>query len=174
MTTKYGLSNVRDQFIKDLEGAYPTKWEDYKSAKVLGEDIFGSPKPHPNVVLYLFEGQKVEFAIPFATYRASIGGFKALMSDKPARMVASRGDLWMCTHKACLLGVDMSPIKARMEAVGRIYNVMIDQSKGGLFSAPCLDDLLCQKCAKCVEAIHEAYGSAYWERLGLVFNVSGG
>ena len=75
MTTKYGFSDIRRQLIKDLKGAYPTRWEDFETAKILGEDIFGSPKPHPNAVLDLFEAQNVRFAIPFAAYRASIGGF---------------------------------------------------------------------------------------------------
>ena len=200
MTTKYGFSDVRDQLIKDLKGAYPTTWEDYQSAMVLGEDTFGSPKPHPNAVLNLFKAQKVKFAIPFAAYRASIGGFQALMSDKPgtvlprrilatviygmhilqsmavhaARMVAYRGDLWVCGDGACVLRVDTSPINARMEAVGKIYDAMIDQSKDGVFSTPRLEHLLCQECAKRVAVIHTGYSSACWERLGLMFNVSDG
>ena len=198
MTTKYGFSNVRDQLIKDLEGAYPTKWEDYQSAKVLGEDVFGSPKPHPNAVLNLFEAQNVKCAIPFAAYRASIGGLKSLMSDKPgtvlprptlataiygmqilqsmavhaARMVAYRGDLWVCADKACVLGVDTNPIKARMEAVGKIYDVMVSQSEGGVLETPRLESLLCKKCVSGVEAIYAGYSSACWRKLGLVFNVT--
>ena len=200
MTTKYGFSSVRNQLVKDLEGAYPTKWDDYRSAKVLGEEIFGSPRPHPNAVLNLFEEQEVKFAIPFAAYRASIGGFKALISDAPgtvllrrtlattiygihilqsmaahsARMVAYRGDLWVCTEKTCVLGADTTPIEGRMEAVGKIYDALIDQSKGGVLSTPRLEHLLCPKCAKRVEAIHEAYSSACWEKLGLVFNITDG
>ena len=54
MTTKYGFSRVRDQLVQDLKGAYPTKWEAYQAAEVLGEDVFGSPKPHPNAVLNLW------------------------------------------------------------------------------------------------------------------------
>ncbi|KAF9646044.1 hypothetical protein BDM02DRAFT_319686 [Thelephora ganbajun] len=122
MTTKYGFFHVREQLIKDLKSAYPTKWEDFRTAKVLGEDIFGSPKPHPNAVLNLFEAQNVRFAIPFAAYRASVGGFSALISDKPgtvlprhtlattihgmhvlrsmashtARVVTYGGKLWVC------------------------------------------------------------------------------
>jgi hypothetical protein len=200
MTTKYGISNVRDQLVKDLEGAYPTKWEEFQSGKVLGEDVFRSPKPHPNAVLNLFEAQNLKFAIPFAAYRASIGGFQSLVSDKPgtvlprrtlatviygmhilqsmaahtARMVAYRGDLWVCGDKACVLAVGTSPIKPRMEAVGKLYEAMIDESKGGALSPPRLGNLLCQTCAKRVEGIHAAHGSAYWERLGIVFGASGG
>ena len=195
MTTKYGFSNVRNQLVKDLEGAYPTKWEDHQSAKVLGEDFFGSPKPHPNAVLNLFEEQNVKSAIPFAAYRASIGGFEALMSDTPgtvlprrtlanvvngmhilqslaahaARMVAYRGDLKVCTEETCVLGVDASPIEARMEAVGKLYDEM---SKGGVFRAPRLDSILCQTCANGVAATFVGYGSICWERLGLIYGVS--
>ena len=54
MTTKYGFIDVREQLIEDLRSAYPTEWEDFKAAKVLGEDVFGLPRPHPNAVLNLF------------------------------------------------------------------------------------------------------------------------
>ena len=90
MTTKYGFSSVRDQLVEDLRGAYPTKWEDFQGAKVLGEDVFGSPKPHPNAVLKLFEVGSIRFAIPFAAYRAAIGGFSVLMSDKPGTVLPRR------------------------------------------------------------------------------------
>ena len=90
MTTKYGFSDIRDQFVKDLKGAYPTRWEDFEAAKVLGEDVFGSPEPHPNAVLNLFEAHNVRFTIPFAAYRASIGGFSALMNDKPGTILPRR------------------------------------------------------------------------------------
>ena len=198
MTTKYGLSNVRDQLIKDLEGAYPTKWEDFQNAKVLGEEVFGSPKPHPNAVLDLFEAQNLKFAIPFAAYRAATGGFVALMSDKPgtallrhtlattmygmhllrlmavhaARTVAYGRDLWVCPDKTCVLGVDTSPIKPRMEAVGKIYDAMVDQREGGVLSPPGLGHLLCAKCVERVTTTHTAYGSACWDWLASVFSVS--
>jgi hypothetical protein len=54
MTTKYGFSDIRDQLVHGIKGAYPTKWEGLGNGTVLGEDIFGSPKPHPNAVLNLF------------------------------------------------------------------------------------------------------------------------
>ena len=198
MTTKYGFSNVRGQLVKDIEGAYPTKWNDFQAAKVLGEDVFGSPKPHPNAVLNLFEAQNLKFAIPFAAYRASIGGFPALVSDKPgtilprrtlattiygmhvlqsaaahaARMAAYRGDLGVCPGgKACALGVNTSPIKPRMEAVGKIYEAIVDGREGGVLSRPCFGNLLCAKCAMFITGIHTAYCSAYWEKLAVVFDV---
>ena len=87
MVTKYGFSDVREQLVDDLKNAYPTKWEDFQTAKVLGEDVFGSPKPHPNAVLNLFLEQKIKLALPFTTYRASIGGFSALVSDEPSAVL---------------------------------------------------------------------------------------
>jgi len=198
MTTKYGFSNVRAQLVKDLEGAYPTKWEDFKSAKVLGEDVFGSPKPHPNAVLNLFETQKLKFATPFAAYRASIGGFVGLVSNEPgtvlprrtlattiygmhllqsaathaARMIAYGGDLWVCPDKTCVLSVDTSPIQPRMEAMGKIYEAIIGKREGGVLSLPCFEPLLCTKCGKRVAATHATYGSACYGRLALIFNIS--
>ena len=199
MTTKYGFSNVRDQLIKDLEGAYPTKWASFQVAKVLGEDVFGSPKPHPNTVLNLFEAQNVKFAIPFAAYRASIGGFQTLMNNKPgtvlsrrtlantsqgfhnllaaashlARSVSYGGHLSVCPDETCTLNVDMNSSNGkRTEAAERVYLAVIDQREGGLLSPPSLRHLLCTSCATSVEASHAQWGSRYWEKLPAAFNLS--
>jgi len=83
MATKYGFTDVREQLIEDLNGAYPTDWDDFEVATVLGEEVFGSPQPHPNAVLNLFLEQKIMFALPFAAYRATLGGFPSLASDEP-------------------------------------------------------------------------------------------
>ena len=199
MTTKYGFSDVRDQLTDDLRGAYPTKWEDFRGAKVLGEDVFGSPKPHPNAVFNLFEAQNVKFAIPFAAYRASIGGLQALMSDKPgtvlsrrplastiqgmnalstsasniARMVAYGCYPPKCPDKACTLSVDINPREERVEALEKIYSAMIDKREGGMLSPPFLEHL-CAKCKRRADASHAQWGSLLWENLPLVFGVSRG
>ena len=73
MTTKYGFSDVREQLIDSIKDAYPMEWEGPGTAKTLGEDIFGSPKPHPNAVMNLFAEQSVKFALLFAAYRAALG-----------------------------------------------------------------------------------------------------
>ena len=72
MATKYSFPNVRKGLIQDLKGAYLTKWEDFETAEVLGEDVFGSPVPHPNAVLNLLLEQGIKFALPFATYQAAV------------------------------------------------------------------------------------------------------
>ena len=69
MTTRYDFPNIRGALVEDLKGAYPgTKREDFQTARVLGEDVFGSPKPHPNAVPNLFLEQKIKLASPFAVY----------------------------------------------------------------------------------------------------------
>ncbi|KAF9644393.1 hypothetical protein BDM02DRAFT_3263577 [Thelephora ganbajun] len=198
MTTKYGFFDVRDQLIKDLKSAYPTKWEDYRTAKVLGEDVFGSPKPHPNAVLNLFEVQNIRFAIPFAAYCASIGGFLALISDKPgtvlprhtlattihgmhvlqsvashvARVAAYEGKLWVCPNDACALNAGISPIEKKLEAMGKIYEAMVGQRKGGVLSTPSLEHLFCPKCTIDFGVAYAGSGSVLWEKLPSVFTVS--
>lgn len=197
MTTKYDFPHVRDQIVKDLKGAYPTKWEDFTSAKVLGEDVFGPPKPHPNAVLNLFQAQKVKFAIPFAAYRASIGGFRTLMNDEPgialsrhafagtaqgmhalstsaskaARMVVYGGFLWVCPDKECALNVGVDPVEKRMEALEKVYLAMIDKRENGLLGLPSLGHLLCTKCAKIADASHATWGSFFWQNLPQVFGI---
>jgi len=87
MTTKYGFSDVREALVEDLKGAYPTKWEEFEKAQVLGEDIFGDPKPHPNAVLNLFLEQNIKWASPFAAYRAGLGSPSSLSSDEPGAIL---------------------------------------------------------------------------------------
>jgi len=147
MTTKYGFSRIRDQLVKNLKGAYPTEWEGYQAAEVLGEDLFGSPAPHPNAVLNLFVTQNVGFAIPFAAYRASLGGFSALVSGEtgialPHHTLAStihgRGEiqrimtqaantiaykeniLSACPDKACALNLGIKSMERKMEVLTRL------------------------------------------------------
>ena len=200
MATKYGFSEVRDQLLKDLRGAYPTKWEDFQNAKVLGEDVFGSPKPHPNAVLNLFEAQNVRFAIPFAAYRASNDGFSSLMSDNPGtvlprRILATtihgmhrlqfkasdiacvtthRADLGECPDKSpqCALNVEIRRIKERKEALKKIYNLLVGEREGGVLTPPLLEHFVCAKCAKTIMAVHDLWGSTCWKSLPRVFAVS--
>ena len=197
MTTEYGFSDVRDQLIKDLKGAYPTKWEDFQAAKVLGEDIFGSPKPHPNAVLNLFVSQNVRFAIPFTAYRTSIDGFSTLVSDKPgtvlprhtlataihgmhvirsqashaARAIAYGGHLGTCPDEMCVLKVGIIPVGKRMEVLEKAYNSMVGEREGGVLTPPPLENSLCPKYAKNIEAIHASWGSSRWENLASAFSV---
>jgi len=156
MSTKYGLFVARTGLIEDLKGAYPAKWEDFEAAKVLGEDVFGSPKPHPNAVLNLFFEQRVGFALPFAAYRAGLGGPSALASDRPgitlprltlasiihgmgeirrvmthaAHGIAYIGNLRVCPERDCVLNVGINPTERRMEALGRISDVLVKKSEG--------------------------------------------
>ena len=201
MTTKYDFSNVRGQLIEDLKGAYPTNWEDFRSANILGEDVFGSPRPHPNAVLNLFETQNIRFATPFAAYRASIGGFSSLASEKSgtvlprhtlattlhgmhvfrslasraARRVACGGDLWVCPDKKCALSVGIDPANQRMEALEKVYNAIVDEPKeGGILSSPSLGHLLCGTCAEHVGGAYVTWLPIGWKILPVVFGVSGG
>ena len=197
MTTKYGFSDVRNQLIEDIRGAYPTKWEVYQAAEVVGEDAFGSPKPHPNAVLNLFLEQNIRFALPFAAYRASIGGFPAIMSDQPgialprhvlatttngmylvrttihkaARAIAYEWNLGVCPDRECLLSVGVDPIGQRMVTLKRLYQAMIERDGDGLRS-PSLGHLTCDECAKVIQASHVAWRSICWERLPSMFSVA--
>lgn len=199
MTTKYGFSDIRDQLIEDPHDAYPTKWEDFRSAKVLGEDVFGIPKPHPNAVLGLFEAQGVAFAVPFAAYRASIGGFSALTSDKPGTVLQPRtlaatingmhtlqhsfashavfvtfcvGYSGVCPDRTCVFNVDTNPIKQRIKAMEKLFEAMIVHREGGVLNAPPLGHLLCPDCTEGFEGIHDTWALAAWDKLALTFNLS--
>ena len=158
--------------------------KDFQNADVLGEDVFGSPKPHPNAVLKLFEAGSIRFAIPFAAYRAAIGGFSVLMSDKPgtvlprrtlattvygvhvlqysathaARIAAYGRYLRVCPDKACALSVETAAVEERIVAMENIYSAVMEQREGGLLSPPSLGRLPCERCAKSVYVAHAAWG----------------
>lgn len=198
MVTKYGFSDIREHLFEDLGGAYPTKWEDFEAAKVLGEDIFGSPKPHPNTVLNLFMEQNVRFAIPFAAYRASMGGFSALMSDEPGTVlprhtlassiwgmersrsfmiqagcnVAYEQSLPVCADKACVLNAGIVPGESRAEALQKLHNVMIEEKEGGILSPPSWGDIACVECTKKIDGHHVVWRKACWEMLPALFGVA--
>ena len=199
MSTKYGFSDVRGQLLKDLESAYPTKWEAYQAAEVLGEDVFGTPGPHPNAVLELFVVQNIRFAIPFAAYRASLGGFSSLMSDEPgtvlprdilASTIHGRGEILrvmtqaayaiahkeklvlVCPDTTCVLNVSMRPMERRVGALAKLHNVMIGEREGGVLSPPSFGDFACAKCAKEMEASHVTWRRACWELLPVAFSVA--
>ena len=198
MTTKYGFTDVRDQLIKDLRGAYPTKWEIYQATDILGENLFGSPKPHPNAVLNLFVAQNVRFAIPFAAYRASLGGFFVLMRGESgallsphtlastiygmektrslmthaAHEIAYKKNLPGCPDSACVLNVRTKSVERRIEALTRLHDLMIAERQGGVLSAPPLGNLACAKCADEIEAYHATWRSACWELLPAAFSVA--
>jgi len=90
MMTSYKIDNVREQILEDLRDAYPKTFETYEQSGTLGERVFGSPRPHPNAVLKLFETCNVTFALPFAYYRACAAGTLALTSVEPALRLPPR------------------------------------------------------------------------------------
>ena len=198
MTTKYGYSSVRDQLVKDLRGAYPTKWEACQTAEVVGEDVFGSPKPHPNSVLKLFLEQNIRFALPFAGYRASINGFSSLMSDKPgavlshrtlattihgmhlvralmgqaARAIVYEENLGVCVDRKCVLSVGIEPFERRAEALKKLHAAFLVMRDGGELGPPSLGHLACALCTEDMQASHAMWRSMCWERLPSMFSVA--
>jgi len=198
MTTKYGYLNVRDQLVRDLKDAYPTKWRAYQAAGVLGEDVFGSPRPHPNAVLHLFLEQNIRFALPFAAYRASINGFSALMNDEPgmalprhalatttygmhllrvimgkaARVIAYEGNLGVCAKEGCVLGVRINSNERRMETLIKLHAALLLKKVGGELGPLSLGHLTCAKCTKGIQQSHTAWRSACWERLPSIFSIA--
>ena len=179
MTTKYGFSDIREALIEDLKGAYPTKWEDFEdgfeAANVLGEEIFGLPKPHPNAVLKLFLEQRIKFALPFAAYRAGLGGPSALASEGPSTVlprltitsiihgmggmrramtsIAYTWELGACSERACLLNVGVNPTERRVETL-KISDAMVRANEGDMLSSLSLGNPLCMDCAGRLEDIH--------------------
>jgi hypothetical protein len=180
MATKYDFSDIREGLVEDLKDAYPTKWEGFEAAKVLGEEVFGSPKPHPNAVLNLLLEQRVRFALPFAAYRAATGGFSSLISDEPgtalprltlastiygmerircamvqlSHSIVYSGNIGVCPQKECALNVGIDLMERRMEALKKIFGIMVDKSKGDPLSPLPLGGLVCAGCAKLLEDAH--------------------
>ena len=181
MTTKYGFPDVREGLFEDLKGAYPTKWEDFETAETVGEDVFGSPRPHPNAVLNLFLEQGIKFASPFAAYRAGLGGPSSLASDEPGivlprpilasiiegmgglRRLATDiahhivyvdvGNMGVCPERSCTLSAGRQT-KQRPEALNKVSNAMSGRDEGDVFSFPPLGNIVCSGCEKRLEMVH--------------------
>ena len=198
MTTKYGFSDVREQLLESINSAYPTKWEGSRTAKVLGEDIFGSPKPHPNAVSNLFAEQGIKFALPFAAYRAGMAGFSSLTSDKPGTvlprlalastmqgMETIRGGLAKlaysvvcsislenCRNVECAVNTDINSPDKRMGMLNQIYYVMVKEGKGDVLSPDLsLEHIVCVRCAKTPEQVYHLWRTTIWQELPRIFGV---
>jgi hypothetical protein len=197
MTTKYGFSDVRDQLVHGIKGAYPTKWEGFENGTVLGEDIFGSPKPHPNAVLNLFVEQSVKFALPFAAYRAAMGGFSSLYCDEPGAvlsrlMLASAVNgmermrdeftelaysavcdtiMKGCHDTACAINVGVDPPDWRNGGLKKTYETMVKDRKSDRLSSLSLGNIICANCAKTLEMVHWRWRKVTWNELPRMFGV---
>jgi len=198
MTTKYGFSDVHGQLLESIKSAYPTKWEGSRTAKVLGEDVFGIPKPHPNAVLNLFTEQGIKFALPFAAYRAGMAGFSSLTSDKPGTvlprlalastmhgMETIRGGLAKlaysvvcnislenCRNVECAVNKDINLPDKRMEMLNQIYDVMVKEGKGDVLSPDLLlGHIVCVRCAKTPEHVYHLWCTMIWQELPWIFRV---
>ena len=197
MTTKYNFSDVREQLVDGIKGAYPTKWEGLGTGTILGEDIFGSPKPHPNAVVILFAEQRVKSALPYAAYRAALGGFSSLISDEPGTalprltlastvygMEVIRGGLAQlahsivcnvslegCSDTTCAINAGIDPPERRMEGLNKIYDTMVKERKGDALSSLSLRSILCVNCVKSPEAAHQRWCKTIWDELPRIFGV---
>jgi len=180
MATKYGFSDVREALVEDIKGAYPTKWEDLEAARIIGEDVFGSPKPHPNAILNLFLEQDIKFALPFAAYRAGLGGPSALVSDKPGTVLSRTvlastihgmgelrrssilalhrilytGNPGMCAGGECVWNVSVNPQESRMKALEKIFDALVQGSEGRMLSPLQFGAFFCANCAKRLDLFH--------------------
>ena len=80
IATKYELPSVRSQLLELVHDAYPETFEGLVPSKVLGENIFSGPTPHPNEVLNLFVRQRLTSTLPMAYYMAARKGLRSLMN----------------------------------------------------------------------------------------------
>ena len=76
------MPGLRTRLIESIRGAYPSSFTGLDPSRVLGEDAFDGPKPHPNAVLNLFIQQRVTSALPMAYYMAARRGLDSLMDTR--------------------------------------------------------------------------------------------
>ncbi|KAF9783268.1 hypothetical protein BJ322DRAFT_144057 [Thelephora terrestris] len=199
MATKYGFTDVRDQLICSLEGAYPTKWEAYQSTNIVGEEVFGSPRPHPNAVLNLFLEHGIRFAIPLAAYRATLGGLSSLLSNEPGAtlsrlplastiygMEAIRSDVSRLAHSVvcdmsvrecrggCVVDGDVNSPARKMKGLNRIYDAMVKVGGGDVLSPLEFGGIVCADCAEAREETYRVWCKRTWENLPRIFGVEEG
>ena len=76
------MPNLRARLLETIRGAYPDTFEGLDPSKALGENVFDTPKPHPNAVLNFFVQHKVTSALPMAYYMAARRGLDSLMDTR--------------------------------------------------------------------------------------------
>ena len=76
------MPSLRARLLESVRNAYPDSFEGLDPSKVLGENVFDGPKPHPNAVLNLFIQQTVTSALPMAYYMAARKGTDSLMDTR--------------------------------------------------------------------------------------------
>ena len=82
VSTNYEMPNLRARLLETIRDAYPETFEGLDPSKVLGENVFDAPKPHPNYVLNSFIQQRVTSALPMAYYMAARRGLDSLMNTR--------------------------------------------------------------------------------------------
>ena len=196
MTTKYGFSDAREQLIDGIKAAYPTEREGPGTVKVLGEDIFGSPKPHPNAVLNLFLEQNVKFASPFTGYRATLGGPSSLTSTEPgtvlppltlastiygmevvrggvarlAHLIVCDMSMEECHNGACAANVGIPP-KQRMEELNKVYDAMVNEGNGDVLYSLSLGKMVCVGCGEIAKQAYHNWHRVIWKKLPHIFGI---
>ena len=197
MSTKYGFFDVCEQLIHSLKGAYPIKWEAFQAASVLGEGVFGSPKPHPNLVLNLFLEQNVRFAIPIAAYRAALGGFPSLINNEPgaalprlalasafygmdivrsevsqsAHSIVCDMSLKGCRNRRCVVNGGVTSPEQRMEGLKKIHDALFKEGRCDVLSPPSFSGVVCTNCETAVRNGYDRLRATIWENLPRIFRV---
>ena len=82
ITTKYELPAIQSQLLELVRDAYPETFEGLVPSKLLGENVFSGPAPHPNEVLNLFVQQKLTSMLPMAYYMAARKGVQSLINPR--------------------------------------------------------------------------------------------
>jgi hypothetical protein len=180
MATKYGFSDIREGLVEDLKDAYPTKWEDFETAKVLGEDSFRITQATSQCGFESVLGTESQVRVAFRRLPSRHGGFSSLISDEPGTVlprltlastiygmerircamvqlshsIVYSGNIGVCPQKECALNVGIDLMERRMEALKKIFGIMVDKSKGDPLSPLPLGDLVCAGCAKLLEDAH--------------------
>ena len=114
MATKYQFQEIRSQILLDLLPAYPTSFSEYKTSSRLGEMVFGTPPPHPNLVLNLFVTHKVAFALPFTYYRASMASDPTSLATTAEELTLPPDVLKVALRGQALLKTDEVELAKRL------------------------------------------------------------
>ena len=113
----------------------------------------------------------------------TVAGFPSLISDKPgttlphltlastihgmeriqhvivqlSHSTICDKSLGVCPREGCALNVGVYPMEQRMEALKKIFAIMVNKSKGDVLSPLSLGDPLCISCAKVLEDTYLCY-----------------
>ena len=112
--------------------------------------------------------------LPRHTIAYSIYGMERIRSSTigAAYAIAHVENRPACANQTCVLNDGIKSTERRIDAMAKLYGLMIGERNGGMLSSPSFGVIACAKCTKEIEGAHAIWRSRCWELLPTTFSVA--